>query len=188
MALPDSKPPSRLQILEQGGRLVVIDRLTGAPPPTAAERMKALDAERAEAERPQPAATATPPPTQPRRTPQGARSPAPSPWRTAAEAAAPAQRHVKSADKSERQITTRSWWDKKGPRTVSLSEQAEKTLMSGFLAIVTISALALILLWTALPETPIFLVMAIILLAHSLPTLGSALIDYGRNNSKKGQR
>lgn len=40
-------PPSRLTILEKGGRLVVVDRLTGAPPATAAERMAIWDAQHA---------------------------------------------------------------------------------------------------------------------------------------------
>lgn len=44
MALLDQPPPKRLHIVEKGGRLVVIDRLTGTTPPTAAELMKAGDA------------------------------------------------------------------------------------------------------------------------------------------------
>lgn len=45
MALPNQPPPSRLQILEKGGRLVVIDRETGLPPLSAAERMRQFDAQ-----------------------------------------------------------------------------------------------------------------------------------------------
>lgn len=47
MALLDQPPPNRLRIVEKGGRLVVIDRLTGTTPPTAVERMKAWDAQSA---------------------------------------------------------------------------------------------------------------------------------------------
>ncbi len=39
----DRPPPSRLFVVERGGRLVVIDRETGQTPPTAAERMDAHD-------------------------------------------------------------------------------------------------------------------------------------------------
>ncbi len=39
----DRPPPSRLSVVERGGRLVVIDRETGRTPPTAAERMDAHD-------------------------------------------------------------------------------------------------------------------------------------------------
>lgn len=35
----DTPPPSRLKVVEKGGRLVVIDTATGATPPSAAERM-----------------------------------------------------------------------------------------------------------------------------------------------------
>jgi hypothetical protein len=36
--LADKPPPQRWRVEERGGRLIVIDVLTGAPPPTAAER------------------------------------------------------------------------------------------------------------------------------------------------------
>jgi hypothetical protein len=79
-------PPQRYRIVERGGRLEVIDVLTGARPPSAAERMAAHDAEHGHAalrydrltETTEEAAKAAPQPAKPAPVP-AARQAAPAP-------------------------------------------------------------------------------------------------------------
>ncbi|MEY4270669.1 MAG: hypothetical protein RLZZ58_1885 [Pseudomonadota bacterium] len=55
--MADRAPPQRWRVEERGGKLIVIDTLTGAPPPTAAERHGAGTAHMATAHTPTPTPT-----------------------------------------------------------------------------------------------------------------------------------
>ncbi|MDZ3832129.1 MAG: hypothetical protein U0S50_09965 [Sphingopyxis sp.] len=118
----DRPPPSRFSVVERGGRLVVIDRISGTTPPTAAERMAEHD--RRMGVTPNltvaPSERESPPPTR-------AASPAaprPAPAQPAAHPP-PTRREAAHADK--RRGAAPSPWGKGAPRAAERAAQPAAT-------------------------------------------------------------
>lgn len=203
--MADRPPPSRYSVVERGGRLVVIDRDTGATPPSAAERMaehdrrmgtervrpteRAVTVETKAAPAPaEPAAPARPetrPPnprmvaavteTNRKRPWKDAAKPAPMPAR--AEPARVAQRPQPQAG-GRKTIVTGKWWDAKGPRTIELGPKGQQVLNGGFLTLFFVAAIASIVALFIAPF--VFFVAAFLLFRFGgqiLGPIGAGIID-----------
>ncbi|HMO76542.1 MAG TPA: hypothetical protein PKD99_06725 [Sphingopyxis sp.] len=201
----DRPPPSRLSVVERGGRLVVIDRLSGTTPPSAAERMAEHDrrmghepvrpAPRAETppRRETPPATAAPRrPVEPAVAARVAEKNSKRPWAEApktqparpvaparpAQHAAAKPKPAATATGERKTIVTGKWWDAKGPRTIELGPKGQQILGSGFM---TLFFVALITAVVALVISPIlFFAGLFVLLRFSgrvIAPFGASLVD-----------
>ena len=204
----DRPPPSRLSVVERGGRLVVIDRETGRTPPTAAERMDAYDRKMG-VEPVRPAARAAPvaaeaipdlaepapaPQREPPRPPSDRMAAAVAemhrrqPWSQAPQERAPQPQPARIAQRPQPQaggrktIVTSKWWDAKGPRTIELGPKGQQVLSSGFL---TLFFAALIAAVVALFVEPLLLFVAAFLLfrfgGNILGPIGAGIVDKALN-------
>ncbi|NIJ38772.1 hypothetical protein FHR22_003496 [Sphingopyxis panaciterrae] len=202
----DRPPPSRLSVVERGGRLVVIDKETGQTPLSAAERMAEHDRRMGnEPMRPaprqaSPEAAKPPAPAEPAKAP-APRPPAPRasdqmgaavaqlngkrPWKEAKVPAAPAQparipqRSPAQAGGGVRKtVVTAKWWDAKGPRTIELGPRGQQKLSGGFLTLFFVAMIAAII---ALIVQPVVLFIGAFLLfrfgGKILGPIGAAIAD-----------
>lgn len=202
----DRPPPSRLSVVERGGRLVVIDKETGLTPLSAAERMAEHDRRMGNepvrpAPRPaSPEAAKPPAPTEPAKAP-APRATAPRasdpmsaavaqlngkrPWNEAKAPAAPAQparipqRSPAQAGGGVRKtVVTGKWWDAKGPRTIELGPRGQQKLSGGFLTLFFVAMVAAII---ALFVQPVLFFIGAFLLfrfgGNILGPIGAAIVD-----------
>lgn len=196
----DKPPPSRFSVVERGGRLVVIDRVSGTTPPSAAERMAEHDRRMGH--------RTEPPAAQPRAAtpPARASSPAPTsapaanrpavsapaaktgqgPWRepggkrdSRATSAKPAARPQARAGSGERKtIVTGKWWDAKGPRTIELGPRGQQVLTGGFMSLFFMALIAAVAMLFLIPV--VFVIAAFLLFRFGGPAvsqIGAGLVD-----------
>ncbi|MES2096647.1 MAG: hypothetical protein V4459_07785 [Pseudomonadota bacterium] len=124
-------PPSRYRVIERGGRLEVIDTHLGGAPQTAAELLPGLASDDAvEASEPawqqqaEPEALAVPrPPFRPR----AAETLIAGPPDLVRNIAATVCNDARDGD-GRLLLTTATWYDRKGPRTIALDPRGERQL------------------------------------------------------------
>ncbi|WP_033074292.1 hypothetical protein [Sphingopyxis sp. MWB1] len=211
----DRAPLSRLLIVERDGRLMVVDRITGATPPTAAERMAehdrrmGVDAIRPELPAPNSKADiipATPPrlvglpgkktlePLAPVKARAGGDAAAAKPWAHVASTAPsthmrPANPSMASSTYGSKTLVTNKWWDAKGPRTITLTRGVQAELTSGVVAVIlAMIVAAAVALWVS---PALFFAAAFLLLrfgGHVVGPLGAAIIDKAEAKGKDRRR
>ena len=180
---------------------MVIDRDTGATPPSAAERMAEHDRRMGhEPTRAAPRETVAVE-AAPTEAPAPARLPAPKndrlaaavadmnrkrPWKdnakpTVPKPARPAQRTQPQGAAlagGRKTIVTGKWWDAKGPRTIELGAQGQRELTSGFMTLFFVAVIASIVALFIQPV--IFFAVAFLLFRFGgqiLGPIGAGIID-----------
>lgn len=165
MATPDGPPPGRFRVEQRDGRLVVIDSVTGATPPTAAQRQAGW----ANGD------DATPIVQRPVDATLAARDDTPVAAATSS-AAAKAAWAAKPAVK----FTTRRWFDARGPRAIALSTAGKRRIQRVFTLAVAATWIAIL---TAMAFDVVFvLLIATYLFVHlfkrQIADWGAAIIDW----------
>lgn len=189
----DKPPPSRFSVVERGGRLVVIDRVSGATPPSAAERMAEHDRRMGHRTEPParpvevPVALPVPAASRPSAPASAAKAPQ-RPWREAA--AKPkvqskpgpprvrAQTGNGAGNGTRKTIVTGKWWDAKGPRTIELGPRGQQVLTGGFMSLFFMAFIAALVMLFLMPV--VLLIAAFLLFRFGGPAvgqIGAGLVD-----------